>query len=170
MNENARSIAGARARNFEMAGIRRDKRLCDPQTKTRPGDRGGMPLTTKEPLAGTRPLLRRKPGTAVRHRNRHVVPRALPLDLDMRSGSRILHRIVEDLNERLLDQHRIHVNQWQIGGDTDGDVVSLQAGTAALDGGVDDIGDFRPFELRMHALARNARGVQEIFDVVIQSF
>ena len=92
---------------------------------------GGVARAAEEPLAELRLFLAGEPDAAVVHRQHDVAPVALGRHRDRRAGGRIFGRVVDDLHECLLDQHRIDIDQRQIGVHVERDMV---AGTAAAGG------------------------------------
>ncbi len=61
------------------------------------------------------------------------------------------------------------MDQRQVGGQIDDKSAIRQAVTAALHRGVDDVGWIGPFGMRFHAIAADARGIEQVLDVVIET-
>jgi hypothetical protein len=62
------------------------------------------------------------------------------------------------------------MDQRQVGGQIDDKSAIHQTVAAALHGRVDDVGWIGPFGVRLHAIAADARGIEQVLDVVIETF
>src|SRR5262249_26470801 len=110
MDRHRAALVHARAHRLELAAVRADEGLGDPQAETRARGGRGVAGAAEEALAEPRALLRRQADAAVLDRQHHVAAVALGGNGDRRAGGRILGGVVDYLHEGLLDQDRIDID------------------------------------------------------------
>ena len=74
----------------------------------------------------------------------------------------------EQLPERLFNKGRIDVNEGQISGDFDIDVMGSKPRTALINGRIDDIRRIDPVQLWPHAARRGARRIEQLLNFAVQ--
>jgi hypothetical protein len=95
---------------------------------------------------------------------------ALGGHVDGRSCRRIFGRVVDHLHECLLHQHRIDIDQGQIGVHRHRDAVAGKPAAAPFQRGINDVLRLDPFHARFHLAAADARRIEQVLDVVVQPF
>ena len=102
------------------------------------------------------------------HREHHIVTISLGADVDRGAARRILGRVVYDLHEGLLDQHRVDIDERQVRVHVERHLVLRQPPVAALERRVDNVSRLDPFELRLDLVTADPGCVQEILNVVVE--
>src|SRR5262249_10682564 len=160
------ALIGALAGCLQPATIGTHESLGDPEAEAGARGGGGEAIATEEPFTKLRHLVRREAGAAVVHREHHVVTVPLGADFDRGAARRIFGGVVDDLHEGLLDQHRVDIDERQVGVHVECHFVLGQPPLPALERRVDDVGRLDPFELRLDLVAADPSRVQKILDVV----
>ena len=89
-------------------------------------------------------------------------------DRDCRAGRRVFGSIFEKLAARLLDQAGIHIDQRQILGEFDLDLVCRQSFCSSADCRVDDVPWIGPLEVRANAACGHPGCIQEVLNKAIE--
>src|SRR5262245_30663926 len=165
-DRNRSTKSGTVAGGADLAVIRADKGARDPEAEPRTARGRGMSLATCETVPNFCRFRGRQSGALVSDVDTQAVTVRSHGYFYRRPRFRILHGIVENLHQRLLNQNRIDVNQRQVRGYVNNDTPVRKAVAAALNRRVDDVGRLRPFDMRLDAVAADACSVEQVLDIV----
>src|SRR6266436_8476485 len=156
----ARCLNGPVIGSYESAG--------DPESQSEARSHLHVTMTTKELLSKQRAVVRVKTGTVVSDGNHELSQFEMATYVDGRFRRRIFCCVVENLPQRSLHQHRIYAQQNEFLRQRDLDGAAREAVAAALKRRIDEVGRLGPFELRLQAVAADARSVENILDFDIK--
>src|SRR5260370_13903716 len=108
-----------------------------------------------------------KTGALVSDRNHELSRFYMVAYADGSFRRRIFRRVVENLSQRSLHQHRIYAQQNEFLRKRYLDGAVRQAVAATLKRRIDEVGGFIPFELRLQAVAAVSRSVDAILQFVL---
>src|SRR5262245_14488752 len=158
-DRNGSTKSGTVACGTDLAVIGTDEGARDPETESRAARGRGMSFTACEAIPNFCRLAGRQSGALVGDVDIQTAILRSHCHFYGRPGFRILHGVVENLYQRLLNQNRIDVNQRQIRRYVNHDTPVRKAMAATLDRRVDDVGRFRPFDMWLDAIAADACGI-----------
>src|SRR5262249_5117468 len=166
--QGAATDAGAGGLYLSAAG--RHQGAGDPQAKPGAGDTVAVPRTAIEALPHPLQLVGCKPGAVIAHRQPDRLLALLGHDLDGRPRGGILHRVLDQLPERLFDQQRVDLNQWQVVGNRDLERVPVEQPALMLDRRIDDVTGIDPLRVRPDAFVADTGGIEQVLDLVVETF
>src|SRR6266436_1635493 len=140
----------------------------DPESQSEARSHLRVTITTKELLSKQSLVCGVKAGALVSDRNHELSGFKVAAYVDGRFRRRIFRRVVENLSERSLHQYRIYAQQNEFLRKRDLDGAAREAVAAALKRRIDEVGRLGPFELRLQAVAADARSVENILDFDIK--
>src|SRR5205823_9933526 len=104
----------------------------------------------------------RYPGSLIDHLDLDEFPVPRCTDIDAAAGRRIFRGIVEQIEQHLLEQHRVNAQHRQAWFDVDLDAVPGQDIPGSLQCRADDFGDVAQFELELDGTGFETRHIDEI--------
>ena len=122
-----------------------------PAPRTGRGGLGPVELLEDAPL-----LARRQPRAAIGDLDQHGAAGVRRRHLDRAPGRRVLERVVEQVDQHLLDQHVVHRHERQLGRHAGGDRAPREGLAEAAERGADDLLDGMPLGVELRA--RPTRG------------
>jgi hypothetical protein len=69
---------------------------------------------------------------------------------------------------RLLEQHGIYVDEWQLVRDVQPEAVPSQEPLAPIDRRIDNVSEVNPFAIQPNALAGDQGSVEQILHVIVE--
>jgi hypothetical protein len=127
-----------------------------------------MALASERPAAELLLFVGRYPDALIGNRQNGAPLFDACANRDCRAGWRVFGSILEKLAARLLDQTGIHIDQRQIFGEFDLDLVGRQSFCSSADCRVDDVLWIGPSEVRINAACGHPACIQEILNEAIE--
>src|SRR6266852_5662118 len=140
----------------------------DPESQSEARSHLRVTITTKELLSKQSSVIGVKAGALVSDGNHELSRFKMAAYVDGRFRRRIFRRVVENLSQRLLHQDRVYAQENEFLRKRHLDGAAREAVAAALKRRIDEVGGFRPFELRLQAVAADPRSVENILDFDIE--
>src|SRR5665647_2229785 len=159
-DRNRRAQTGARTDGGHLTTNGRDKGIGDPQPQAGTAGGSGMAVAAHETVPYFRLFGGGQSAALVAHAEDHAVILRARRHRDAGAGIGVFHRIVEDLHQGLLHQHRIDMDERQIVREIEHDMPVGQPIAAALERRIDDVFRIGPFGMRLDAVAADAGGVE----------
>ena len=150
-------------RGGDRAAVRGDDRLGDRQPKPDAALRG-LELDAVELVEKPGLLAGRKAGTTVGDLDGYPPRQRLRRQLDRRSRRGVLGRVLQQVGKDLLDQHRIDIDQRQIGGKHNLDAMLRQSVLHTHEDAADEFLERRPLPRELGSARLEPCHVEQVID------
>src|SRR5215471_15953294 len=169
-NRNCHTLIYALARGLNGPVIGRHESAGDPESQPETRSYLGVAITAKELLPEQHPVVRVKASSLIGDRNCKLAGFKMAADADRGLRRRIFCRIVENLSQCALHQHRIYTQQHEFLWKRYVNRAAAQTVATTLKRRIDEIGRLCPVELCLQTVAADARSVENILDFDIKPF
>ena len=129
-----------------------------------------MALASERPAAKLLLFVGRYPDASIGNRQNDAFLFDTRADRDRRAGRRVFGSVLKKLAARLLDQTGIDIDQRQIFGEFDLDIVCRQSSSSSPDRRVDDVPWICPLPVGANAARGNPCCVEEVLNKAIEVF